>query len=47
MGLIEGVVVVVVHTDPAFDEAAGAKVGRIISARKATRRERRAYEEGS
>lgn len=47
MGLIGGVVVVVVHTDPTFDEAAGAKVGRIISARKATRRERRAYEEGS
>jgi uncharacterized DUF497 family protein len=36
----------VVHTWPKADEA-GDEVGRIISARKATRRERKAYEEGT
>ena len=39
------VVLLVVHTWPEPDEA-GDEVGRIISARKATRRERRHYEEG-
>ena len=39
-------VVMVVHTWPAFDTEAGEEIGRIISARKATRREREAYEEG-
>ena len=36
----------VVHTWPAFDERTGVDIGRIISARKATRHERMAYEEG-
>ncbi|HEY1961921.1 MAG TPA: BrnT family toxin [Rhizomicrobium sp.] len=45
-GDIGGVVVLVVHTWPAADED-GNEVGRIISARKATAHERRAYEEGS
>jgi uncharacterized DUF497 family protein len=44
MGLIEGVAVVVIHT---WDEdGQGNASGRIISARKATRHEKRAYEEG-
>ena len=41
-----GIVLFVVHTWPAADES-GEEVGRIISARKATRNERRAYEEGN
>lgn len=40
------VVLFVVHTWPEAD-ATGEEVGRIISARKATRGERRAYEEGT
>jgi len=39
------VVLFVVHTWPAAD-GTGQEVGRIISARKATSQERRAYEEG-
>ena len=46
MGVVGTVVLVVVHTwfESATDEEYG--IGRIISARKATRLERRAYEEG-
>jgi uncharacterized DUF497 family protein len=40
------VILFVVHTWPEIDET-GEEVGRIISARKATRNERRAYEEGT
>jgi uncharacterized protein len=40
------VVLFVVHTWPKRNEA-GEEVGRIISARKATRLERKAYEEGT
>jgi uncharacterized protein len=40
------VILFVVHTWPKED-GAGEEVGRIISARKATRSERRAYEEGT
>jgi hypothetical protein len=40
------VVVFVVHTWPEPDPDTGEEVGRIISARKATAHERRAYEEG-
>ena len=36
----------IVHTWPHLRPATGEEVGRIISARKATRREREAYEEG-
>ena len=36
----------VVHTWPDIDAEGAEEVGRIISARKATRREREAYEEG-
>jgi uncharacterized DUF497 family protein len=43
---LSDVVLFVVHSWPKKDET-GEEVGRIISARKATRRERRAYEEGT
>ena len=43
-GMIGHVVVFVVHTTPTVDDA-GEEIGRIISARKATPHERRAYEE--
>ncbi len=39
-------VVMIVHTWPDLDTETGEEIGRIISARKATRREREAYEEG-
>ena len=38
-------VVMVVHTWLASETEVGEEIGRIISARKATRREREAYEE--
>ena len=44
MGMIGTVVVMVVHTWPETDPANDEEVGRIISARKATRQERTAYE---
>lgn len=46
IGVISGVVIIVVHTAPKLDTIAGKEIGRIISARKATTHERRAYEEG-
>ena len=46
IGMIGNVVVLVVHTWPEPDPVTGEKVGRIISARKATPHERKAYEEG-
>lgn len=46
MGLVGTVVLIVVHTSPEPDKGLGNEVGRIISARKATAHERRAYEEG-
>ena len=46
IGLVGRVLLLVVHTWP--DESAGGElVGRVISARKATARERKAYEEGN
>lgn len=47
MGMVGTQVVMVVHTWPHFDAQSGQETGRIISARKATRREREAYEEGN
>ncbi len=41
-GLVGPVVLLVVHTSPDPDRETGVEVGRIISARKATRRERKA-----
>ena len=46
IGMVGPLVVMVVHTWPAFDDEMDEEIGRIISARKATRREREAYEEG-
>ena len=46
IGLIGHVVVFVVHTWPEADPETGEEVGRIISARKATAHERKAYEAG-
>lgn len=45
IGMIESVIVMVIHTYPRPDKKSGEEVGRIISARKATKHERRAYEE--
>jgi uncharacterized DUF497 family protein len=46
LGLLGGVLILVVHTWPAYSPVAKEETGRIISARKATGHERRAYEEG-
>ena len=46
VGMVGNVVLFVVHTEPRLDRATGELTGRIISARKATSHERRAYEEG-
>jgi uncharacterized DUF497 family protein len=45
IGLVGSVLLLVVHTWP--EEIEGEPVGRIISARKATAHERKAYEEGN
>ena len=47
VGMIGAVIVVVIHTWPESVLENGEEIGRIISARKATARERKAYEEGS
>lgn len=47
IGAIGGVVVIVAHTWPEPRHGTEVGVGRIISARKATAHERRAYEEGN
>jgi uncharacterized DUF497 family protein len=46
VGLVGRVAVLVVHTWPDAGPAGGEETGRIVSARKATRHERKAYEEG-
>ncbi|MDE2695893.1 MAG: BrnT family toxin [Chloroflexota bacterium] len=46
IGMVGNQVGMVVHTWPNLDPVTGDEVGRIISARKATRHERAAYEEG-
>lgn len=46
VGLIGAVAVLVIHTWPETDPEIGDETGRIISARKATSHERKAYEEG-
>ena len=46
IGMIGAQVVMVVHTWPEPHPETGESVGRIISARRATRHERIAYEEG-
>ena len=47
VGLVGSALLLVVHTWPQSEGEEDEPVGRIISARKATPRERRAYEEGS
>jgi uncharacterized DUF497 family protein len=47
IGLIGKLTVFVVHTWPESDSVTGEETGRIISARRATAHERRAYEEGT
>lgn len=44
-GLIQQILVVVVHTDPVDDNGVVIQPGRIISARRALRRERLSVEE--
>ena len=48
IGMVERVLLLVVHTFPedGLDTGSDERAGRIISARPATRRERRVYEEG-
>ena len=46
VGMIGNVAVIVAHTWPKLDSGTGVEMGRIISARKATAHERKAYEEG-
>ena len=46
-GMVQGILIVVVHTEPMLQCSELIAPGRIISARKATKRERRAYEENS
>ena len=45
-GMVGTAVIVVVHTSPIADLVTGDEVGRIITARKSSKQERRAYEEG-
>ena len=47
IGAIGNVVVIVAHTWPRPQAGTDTVVGRIISARKATSHERKAYEEGN
>ncbi len=46
IGVVGGIAVLVIHTEPKRDPMTGEDVGRIISARKATSHERKAYDEG-
>ncbi len=46
IGLVGPVLLLVIHTLPAGDFETDEAAGRIISARKATARERKVYEEG-
>jgi len=47
IGLVGQVLLLVIHTWPEAESGEDGPVGRIISARKATAHERRAYEEGN
>jgi uncharacterized protein len=46
IGLVGSVLLLVIHTWSEAENKGSEPVGRIISARKATARERKAYEEG-
>ena len=43
--MVDGTVIIVIHTWPAFDPESDDEVGRIVSARKARGQERKFYEE--
>ena len=45
IGLVEGTLILVVHTLTKYESETDSETGRIISARKPTRDEREAYEE--
>ena len=47
IGMVDNTLVIVVHTQPQFDPRTGGQNARIITARRASRHERRTYEEGS
>jgi uncharacterized protein len=47
IGLVGSVLLLVIHTWPEAESEEGELAGRIISARKATAHERKAYEEGN
>ena len=47
IGMIDNTIVMVVHTLPELDPVTSDEFGRIITARKATRHERNAYETGT
>jgi uncharacterized DUF497 family protein len=46
LAMVEGMILLVVHTEPELDSSTGTLVGRIVSARKARPAERRAYSNG-
>ena len=46
IGKIATIIIIVIHTYPESVPESGVEIGRIISARKATSHERKAYEEG-
>jgi uncharacterized DUF497 family protein len=46
IGMIGPAAVIVIHTSPEMDLSTGEEIGRIISARKATPHEKKAYEDG-
>jgi uncharacterized DUF497 family protein len=46
LGLVEHVMIFLVHTEPRLNAVTGRQSGRLISASRATSLERRAYEEG-
>lgn len=46
VGVVGSMTLLVVHTWAEIDPISGEEIGRIVSARKATRHERIAYEEG-
>ncbi len=47
IGVIGQLIILVVHTWPVYEPKDDREIGRIISARKATKYERRAYEQGN
>jgi len=47
IGLVGSVLLLVIHTWPEAESGSDESVARVISARKATVHERRAYEEGN